>query len=128
MKEDNRSGPRSFFSENLFLITGIAFAILFWIFESYNHFIQFHNISFWDEIFHPNTHELWMRAIIVLLFLLFGISTQLLFNKIKAAENITKLAHAELDQIFQTAADGMRVIDNDFNTLRVNRTFLALTG
>ncbi len=33
----------------------------------------------------------------------------------------------ELMQIFNTAADGMRVIDKDFNTLRVNETFLKLS-
>ncbi|MDP2796642.1 MAG: PAS domain S-box protein, partial [Methanoregula sp.] len=37
-------------------------------------------------------------------------------------------SHAELNQIFQTAADGMRVIDRDFNVLRVNDTFLKLAG
>jgi len=46
----------------------------------------------------------------------------------KRAEEATKLAHAELDQIFQTAADGMRVIDKDFNVLRVNETFSTLAG
>ncbi|MBW1980637.1 MAG: PAS domain S-box protein [Deltaproteobacteria bacterium] len=34
----------------------------------------------------------------------------------------------ELEQIFQTAADGMRVVDKDFNVLRVNDTFAALVG
>ncbi|MFQ6079806.1 MAG: MEDS domain-containing protein, partial [Thermodesulfobacteriota bacterium] len=48
--------------------------------------------------------------------------------KRKRAEEATKLAYEELDQIFQTAADGMRVIDKDFNVLRVNETFLALAG
>lgn len=36
--------------------------------------------------------------------------------------------NAELDQIFDTAADGMRVIDRQFNVLRVNSTFVKLTG
>jgi len=46
----------------------------------------------------------------------------------KRAVEATKLAHAELDQIFQTAADGMRVIHKDFNVLRVNETFSTLAG
>lgn len=44
------------------------------------------------------------------------------------AEEKTKLAYAELNQVFQTAADGMRVIDKDFNMLRINETFAALAG
>ena len=46
----------------------------------------------------------------------------------KLAEEETKLAHTELNQIFDTAADGMRLIDKDFNVLRVNETFSTLSG
>jgi len=46
----------------------------------------------------------------------------------KRAEESIKIACAELDQIFNTAADGMRLIDKDFNCLRLNRTFLTLSG
>jgi diguanylate cyclase (GGDEF)-like protein/PAS domain S-box-containing protein len=44
----------------------------------------------------------------------------------KKAESATKAAHAELDQIFNTAADGMCVIDRNFELQRVNRTFLEM--
>jgi PAS domain S-box-containing protein len=46
----------------------------------------------------------------------------------RRAEEKTKIAHAELNQIFQTAADGMRIIDKDFNMLRINDTFASLAG
>jgi PAS domain S-box-containing protein len=46
----------------------------------------------------------------------------------KQAEEETELAYAELNQIFNTAADGMRLIDKDFNVLRVNETFSTLSG
>jgi len=36
--------------------------------------------------------------------------------------------YLELNQIFETAADGMRVVDKDFNVLRVNETFSRLSG
>ncbi|MDR9502150.1 MAG: diguanylate cyclase [Desulfurivibrionaceae bacterium] len=37
-------------------------------------------------------------------------------------------AHAELEQIFNTAANGMRVVDLHYTTLRANTTFYTLTG
>jgi diguanylate cyclase (GGDEF)-like protein/PAS domain S-box-containing protein len=46
----------------------------------------------------------------------------------KRAEKATKNAYMELEQIFNTAADGMCVIDKSFRILRVNKTFLALFG
>jgi PAS domain S-box-containing protein len=46
----------------------------------------------------------------------------------KRAEESMKLAYAELNQVFQTAAGGMRVIDKDFNMIRMNETFAKLAG
>jgi len=37
-------------------------------------------------------------------------------------------SHAELDQIFNTAANGMRVVDRNHTVLRANKTFYSLTG
>ena len=46
----------------------------------------------------------------------------------KPNRNITsKQAEQELMQIFNTAADGMRVVDKNFRTLRVNKTFLEMS-
>lgn len=46
----------------------------------------------------------------------------------KQSEDATRQAYAELNLIFNTAADGMRVIDKDYNVLRINQTLCALTG
>jgi PAS domain S-box-containing protein len=45
----------------------------------------------------------------------------------KGREEI-RIAYEELEQIFDTATDGMRVIDREFNILRINKTFSRLTG
>jgi PAS domain S-box-containing protein len=46
----------------------------------------------------------------------------------KRAEEALRAAKAEVDQIFHTAADGMRVVDKDFNIIRTNDTFAAMIG
>ncbi|MEN8808871.1 MAG: PAS domain-containing protein [Desulfobacterales bacterium] len=46
----------------------------------------------------------------------------------KKMEKDLELAHAELDQIFQTASVGMRLVDRDFKVLKINRTFATMTG
>jgi PAS domain S-box-containing protein len=45
----------------------------------------------------------------------------------KMAQDIRQ-AHAEMDQIFQTASVGMRLIDRNFNILKVNNAFAQLAG
>lgn len=52
----------------------------------------------------------------------------LISEKRAKAQEVTKLAYAELNQIFNTAADGMRVIDKDFNILRINDAFSTLSA
>ncbi len=49
-------------------------------------------------------------------------------NERKKAEETTQLAYAELRQVFHTAADGIRLIDNENNILRVNETFARMSG
>jgi len=49
-------------------------------------------------------------------------------KELKRKEELLELAHAELEQIFQTAADGICIIDKEYNTLRVNQTFASLFG
>jgi diguanylate cyclase (GGDEF)-like protein/PAS domain S-box-containing protein len=46
----------------------------------------------------------------------------------KRTEMASKLAHWELEQIFNTAGDAMCVIDEDYKILRVNWTFSSLFG
>jgi two-component system NtrC family sensor kinase len=46
----------------------------------------------------------------------------------KKIEKDLQLAHAELDQIFQTASVGLRVVNSDFTVLKINRTLANMTG
>lgn len=46
----------------------------------------------------------------------------------KKAEEEIKIAHAELKQILDSEPDSMRIIDKEFNVLRVNKSFCSLTG
>lgn len=46
--------------------------------------------------------------------------------ELKRAEETIRLAYAEINQIFNTAADGMGIIDINFNVLQVNNTLLKI--
>ena len=46
----------------------------------------------------------------------------------KKMERDLQQAHAELDQIFQTASVAMRLVDSSFNVLKINNTFERLTN
>lgn len=46
----------------------------------------------------------------------------------KKIERTLKQAYAELDQIFQTASVGMRVVDRDYNVMKINKTFAVMAN
>lgn len=50
------------------------------------------------------------------------------FIKVRKTEKATRFAYNELDQIFDTAGDGMRVVDKHFNVVRINHPFSLLSG
>ena len=53
---------------------------------------------------------------------------RVLFRNLKQNEESVKAAYSELDQIFNTASNAIRLIDKDFNVIKTNKTFLALAG
>ena len=110
------------------ILIGIGLGVVFWIIESIMHVYVFHQVDFMRSVFSPELHEAWMRLIIVGMFISFGIYAQWLMNARRRAQAAVRLANAELTQIFETSADGMRVVDKDFNMLRANETFCTLAG
>ncbi|MEE4197772.1 MAG: PAS domain S-box protein [Bacteroidales bacterium] len=77
--------------------------------------------------------------ILAITFLILHFSFNILLNKfLNLQDNIDKRlakktreildTNAELNQIFNTTGNSMRLIDTDFNILRVNRTFTMISG
>jgi len=126
----NPSKYREYFSSDGLVVLGVILGTLSWVLESY-----IHSQVFYDQqqdillsLLVPDKHELWMRCIIVLLFVAFGFYSRMVVQVLHDARNAVNKANAELVQIFDTAADGMRVIGTDFCIQSVNSTFLHLTG
>jgi PAS domain S-box-containing protein len=109
-------------------LIGMLLGILAWVVEAFMHseFFYSNRQNFISYLLLPDLHELWMRLIITTLFISFGIYAEHNIRALRRAEMEIKQVNKELSQIFDTAADGMRVIDCDFNVLRANTTFLKL--
>jgi len=111
-----------------FIWMGIALGAVFWMLEAAVHVHVFHDVGFFEQVLSPEPHEVWMRLTIVTMFIGFGVYSQWIVTARWRAERAAIRANTELTQIFDTAADAMRVVDRNFNILRVNETFSALSG
>ena len=110
------------------VLIGIVLGTIFWVIESALHVLVFQQVDFMRQLYAPEPHELWMRLTIVGMFIAFGIYSQRIVNSRRQAEETSKLANLELTQIFETSADAMRVVDRNFNVLRINQTFSTFSG
>ncbi|MBN1227356.1 MAG: PAS domain S-box protein [Deltaproteobacteria bacterium] len=114
--------------KNNYLLIGAGLSIVYWLFEASIHVYIFHEGSLRQQILSPDTHEIWMRLLAIALFIGFGSYAQHLSARRKRAEETTEQLNRELDQIFNTAVDGMRVIDKNFTIVRMNDTFSTYCG
>ena len=111
---------------NKIIWIGIGMGVLFWVFESLFHGFFMHESNFIAQVLSPDLHEFYYRFLVLSLIIALSVFAQFTINKQRKAEETIRLAYAELDQIFNTSADGMRVIDKDFNVIRINETLLGL--
>ena len=124
---DRATTPTSV-DDHKFIWTGIGLGAFFWIIESAVHTVILGEGQLFQQIHSPEPHEIWMRLIVVVLFIGFGIYAQFMITRRRQAEEAAIEAYGELNQVFETAVDGMRIIDKDFNVRRVNDTFATLSG
>ncbi|MGA1867838.1 MAG: PAS domain-containing protein [bacterium] len=125
MKYKNKETNRVLYDKKL-IYFGIGVGILFWFLEAAIHAFIFYHGNFIAEVFTPDGHEIWMRSLIVFLFVSFGIYAQSIVNSRKEAQEKAELASIQLNQIFKTVADGICMIDRFFRIVRVSQTFLNL--
>lgn len=111
-----------------FIWIGLTSAVVVWVFESLIHFLFLNDGKILDTIPNVDPQAYWMRLTVLLMYVTIGVYVGIMISRRKQAEESIEAALAELNQIFQTSADGMRIVDKDFNTLRINETFARLTG
>ncbi len=61
--------------------------VFYWLLEASMDSIFFFEGSLWVELFYPSIHEIWMRSIITLIILGFGIYVQYSVNELRESKN-----------------------------------------
>ena len=68
------------------VLFGLFLAFLYWGLESFLNVFSPEEINFYRQIFGPNVSDIWMRLIVICLFMIFGSHVQYTINKRKQAE------------------------------------------
>ncbi len=113
---------------NGLLFAGFVISLIFWLLEASNHVLFFADSDAFEAVFAPTWHELWMRLAVVAAIMVFAVLANYVVNVRRKAVDAATRALSEVDQVFETAADGMRIVDKNFRVLKANDTFAKLVG
>ena len=78
------------------VIIGIFLAFMYWALESFINVFSPEEVNFYRQLFGPNVSEIWMRLIVLCLFLIFGSHVQFTINKREKAEKALRASYRKL--------------------------------
>jgi len=102
-------------------LVGITLGFLFWMFETLVHVYFFNpqKESVFRHFFYPDTHELWMRSFVTVLFMLFGFYAQYIVNVRKRAEKELNRQNIFYDRTIESLTHPFYVIDVNTYKIRI---------
>lgn len=120
-------------SSKYIIFTAIGLSIFYWLAESFLHVVAFNKENISQELFHPGSHELWMRMVVVTLIWAIGLfylkTTGIVQKHLKEQEKAElKLSHQlQLERFVSKISSDFIELDPDhFNEKMENA--LSLLG
>jgi len=110
------------------MLIGIGLGVFFWFFEALIHAVVFYHSNLISEIFAPDPHEVWMRLLVMGLFISFGIYGQSIVNARGRAEDRLQSSEARLQLIIETMPSGLFTVDPNRKITRWNKAAEEITG
>ena len=110
------------------VLIGIFLAFLYWGLESLLNFFSPEEINFYRQLFGPNVSEMWLRVIVLCLFMIFGSHVQYIINQRKKAEQDLKESEEKYRTILENIEEGYYEVDFDSNFKFVNDSMGNVLG
>ncbi|MFP3904444.1 MAG: PAS domain-containing protein [Armatimonadota bacterium] len=115
--------------ENKVVAVALALCLLFWLSHALLGWIATAHSSYLQALVLdvPDRAAL-MRSLMTALFLGFAFFASYHVRIRREACELIKSAQAELEQVFHTATDAIRVVDADYTVIRANEAFAKMVG
>ena len=107
---------------------GIFFAVMYWPLEAGMHTFVFSNGTFLQNLLPTEADELWMRSLISLAFILFGIYGQRHVDELKSMQENIQLNRNRLQQVIDSAYDAYVAINKQGEVIGWNRSAEVMFG
>jgi PAS domain S-box-containing protein len=107
----------------------VVLGVFIWVADAFFDFFLFDKGSFWGLlIYDVAAHEIYMRSIIVISLLLFGLVIANILTKHTQTQEELKKTKDYLDNIIDSSIDCIVLADSTGNITRANESFLQLIG
>lgn len=107
---------------------GVGLGLLFWFAESAIHSLVFHEGTLIRHLLRLATHGDWMRGLIALMFITFGVYAQSIINKRKRTNETLRESEEKLAGIVGSVTDQMIMVDEHLNIVWANNVAKNLSG
>ncbi len=110
------------------IVLGIELGALYWIFESGIYAFAFQRGNFFQQIFMPEAHEIWMRGFVILVLFIFGAITQTVLAKHKRAEQALREQRSREQEYLDIAGVMLVVLDECGDITLINKKGCEVLG
>lgn len=86
------------FTKPYFWLFGVLAGLVFWVIESAIHSYLFSQTAFIDNLVTPETHELWMRLVVIFLFSALGVYSHIFYTHRQRTTQALYEAHEQLER------------------------------
>ena len=87
-------------------------ALLYWILEALAMMAFFEEGTFAEQIFSPDSHELWMRSLTTVLILVSGAYAQVASDRRRRLESELRESHDQYSLLWERSSDAMFLVDS----------------
>ena len=113
---------------NRMVLTGFFLAALSWVLVSFLDFFLSKDISLLDHIIRPDMEQIWIRLVVVCLFLIFGSHAQFIMDQRRQAEEALRQSEEKYRNILETIHEGYYETDAGGRFVFFNDAFQRIMG
>jgi len=110
------------------VLTGCFLAALSWILVSFLDFFLSKDISLLDHIIRPDMEQIWIRLVVVCLFLIFGSHAQFIMDQRRQTEEALRQSEEKYRNILETIHEGYYETDTRGRFVFFNDAFQRIMG
>ncbi len=108
------------------ILIGIGFGVLFWVLQSGIDVFIFKKGNILEEIFTLNSHEIWMRALVLYILIMFSLYALRVITERRNVENMLREVEERLRAFMDSAPDSFILFDSELNYVDINDATLKL--